>query len=360
MYWCHMCNRRVDPLIELEIIECPLCQSGFIEQMSHTNSTANEPNSDNALSLWAPVLLGMMSNSRRRRRFRYENNNNNDILSGVDEDSELDRELQSFIRTRRRNSATILQFLQRIRSESNNNSENLNGNSERDTIEIRDRDRVILINSLNQTIILQSGNYRDWNNNNNNNSRGSLNDYFVGSGLDLLMQHLDENDPNRYGTPPAKKEDIDAMPIVKIGENVQCSVCLDDLEMGSEAKEMPCQHQFHSGCILPWLELHSSCPVCRYQLPCDGDKIDNSDGNANINNNNNINSSYIDDNGSGVIRGSNNEDRGNNVERINGRSENWRGFMRRFSNLFSSSRRRGSTSSSSANASRNVPSTDEN
>ena len=78
-----------------------------------------------------------------------------------------------------------------------------------------------------------------------------------------------ENDPNRYGTPPAKKEAVEALPTVMIKENFQCSVCLDDFEIGSEAKQMPCKHRFHSGYMLQWLELYSSCPICRFQFPSD-------------------------------------------------------------------------------------------
>ncbi|KAI3697351.1 hypothetical protein L6452_30310 [Arctium lappa] len=37
---------------------------------------------------------------------------------------------------------------------------------------------------------------------------------------------------------------------------------------------MPCKHKFHGESILPWLELHSSCPVCRYQLPSDESKLE--------------------------------------------------------------------------------------
>ncbi|XP_030541179.1 E3 ubiquitin-protein ligase RING1-like [Rhodamnia argentea] len=103
----------------------------------------------------------------------------------------------------------------------------------------------------------------------------NLGDYFIGSNLEQLIQQLAENDPNRYGTPPASKSAINELPDIKITEellvsdNSQCAVCKDTFELGEEAKQMPCKHIYHSDCILPWLELHNSCPVCRYELPTD-------------------------------------------------------------------------------------------
>ncbi|CAM8943856.1 unnamed protein product [Rhodiola kirilowii] len=104
---------------------------------------------------------------------------------------------------------------------------------------------------------------------------GNLGDYFVGPGLEQLIQQLAENDPNRYGTPPASKEAIQKLPDVKItdellaSDNAQCAVCMDTFELAGKAKQMPCKHIYHPDCILPWLELHNSCPVCRHELPTD-------------------------------------------------------------------------------------------
>ncbi|OMO62417.1 Zinc finger, RING/FYVE/PHD-type [Corchorus olitorius] len=78
----------------------------------------------------------------------------------------------------------------------------------------------------------------------------NIGDYFIGPGLEQLIQQLAENDPNRYGTPPASKSAIEALPSVKITKNHlnsefnQCAVCMDEFEEGAQAKQMPlCRHE---------------------------------------------------------------------------------------------------------------------
>ncbi|XAR59912.1 Ubiquitin--protein ligase [Bertholletia excelsa] len=347
-YYCHRCFQMVNPIVGVEMIKCPLCQSGFVEEIDSSTSFSiprgdsndlyfggSESATDRTLSLWAPILLGMMSNPHRRRRLRRR-------LEFEDEDDDEDDS------RRRRSSVTIHQLLNGIRAgmlSESDNSENENRDVERDTGEIGDQDHVILVNPFNQTIIVQ-GRSNDSNNsqNQNQNPIGSLGDYFIGPGLDLLLQHLAENDPNRYGTPPAQKEAVEAMPTVKIVENLQCSVCLEDLEVGTEAKEMPCKHKFHSRCILPWLELHSSCPVCRFQLPSDESKL-----NCNDSTNNSRSSNGVINNGDGLLGEEGDED-------WDGRSRNGRRFSVPLPwplSLFSSS---GNGNSSSASTSLASPS----
>ncbi|ONK78163.1 uncharacterized protein A4U43_C02F15170 [Asparagus officinalis] len=276
-YWCHMCEQIVNPIMEAEI-KCPYCDGGFIEEMSSvgadtgvggiTNEDDDDDDddelSDRSLSMLAPILLGMMGGRPRRRRLRL-------LRTDDGSDSDHDHNLEVLLRRRRRHSSAILQLLQGLRTDAG--SENETPESERERERERDRESVILINPFNQAVILR-GTFDS----NDGSSGASLGDYFIGPGLDSLLQHLAENDPNRYGTPPAKKEAVDAMPMVKIEENLNCSVCLDDFEIGSEAREMPCKHKFHSECILPWLELHSSCPV----------KVSNESGNERGNGSRNL------------------------------------------------------------------------
>lgn len=93
--------------------------------------------------------------------------------------------------------------------------------------------------------------------------------------MEQLIQQLAENDPNRYGTPPASKSAIEKLPSVKVDKEMlesdysDCAVCKDGFELDEEVKKLPCKHMYHPDCILPWLELHNTCPVCRFELPTD-------------------------------------------------------------------------------------------
>ncbi|CAI9108202.1 OLC1v1007753C1 [Oldenlandia corymbosa var. corymbosa] len=282
-YWCHACSRMVGPIIEIETVKCPNCQGGFLEQMSPLppppGGNANEDDDDyyshhRALSLWAPILLGII-NTTPQSHYPSRPQGQEVERAGREEDnSELDQlppGFGSIIPLRRRNSgsAPFLRLMQGIRA---------GMRSEEDDDD--DGEGVILINPLSQTILdLQAGSSDDVESNHINPFSSSLGDYFLGAGLDMLLQHLADNHINRYGTPPAQKDAVEALPTVNIQHQqqdsssspLQCSVCLEDFEIGSEAKQMPCHHCFHSGCIIPWLQLHSSCPVCRYQLPSEDD-----------------------------------------------------------------------------------------
>ncbi len=47
--------------------------------------------------------------------------------------------------------------------------------------------------------------------------------------------------------------------------NVDCSICLCDFDMGEMLISLPCdkKHSFHAGCIRQWLQRQNSCPLCQ-------------------------------------------------------------------------------------------------
>ncbi|XBI01177.1 hypothetical protein VPH35_130008 [Triticum aestivum] len=47
-------------------------------------------------------------------------------------------------------------------------------------------------------------------------------------------------------------------------EAATCSVCLGAFQLGETVRLLPaCMHLYHVECIDPWLDAHSTCPICR-------------------------------------------------------------------------------------------------
>ncbi|XP_076876836.1 RING finger protein 122 [Brachyhypopomus gauderio] len=41
-----------------------------------------------------------------------------------------------------------------------------------------------------------------------------------------------------------------------------CAVCLEDFRIRDELGTLPCQHGFHKRCLMKWLEVRCTCPMC--------------------------------------------------------------------------------------------------
>lgn len=109
--------------------------------------------------------------------------------------------------------------------------------------------------------------------NNDAQHQANFGDIFMRSGLQELIEQLTSN--GRQAPAPASRSAIDAMPTIKISRrhlntDSHCPVCKDQFELGTEARQMPCNHIYHSDCIVPWLVQHNSCPVCRVELSSSG------------------------------------------------------------------------------------------
>lgn len=95
---------------------------------------------------------------------------------------------------------------------------------------------------------------------------------------DVLERLMQATGPQ--GPLPASKTVIDGLPRFKLDEETlekstykDCSICMDDFKLGEEVVRVPCGHIFHPDCLIPWLEVNGSCPVCRFSLvPEDGNR----------------------------------------------------------------------------------------
>ena len=168
-----------------------------------------------------------------------------------------------------------------------NNSQNENGGNQRHSINSLNRRAENLRNRANHIVELLT-NYIFIQNNNDN--------------IDNIISHIMLHDTNKYGNPPAAKKAIENLKKYKINEEKikefgfenSCAVCKDEFNIGEECLSMPCNHNFHKDCIIPWLNERNSCPVCRYELPTDDKdfekmkkrKLKNENNIKGINNNN--------------------------------------------------------------------------
>ncbi|CAO1338829.1 unnamed protein product [Diamesa serratosioi] len=249
-YFCHSCSSSFCSAN----FECPNCQSGFIEEIvENVNDTEQE--SDN------PQILRVLHDLTRINPVLSQSGNNsspyyriaNEILtpiimgaSGSRPDGDLNRE---FYRN-------VIDSADGGRHQSQ-----------------RRLGPVNFENILQEILVLIS----DGANPSDNAATpmfflGNPGDYAWGrEGLDSIVTQL-LNQMDNAGPPPLEKEKIAEIPKVEVTlhqvekEKLQCSVCWDDFKLNETVRKLPCTHIFHECCIIPWLELHGTCPICRKSL----------------------------------------------------------------------------------------------
>ncbi|KAF2684066.1 hypothetical protein K458DRAFT_367492 [Lentithecium fluviatile CBS 122367] len=88
--------------------------------------------------------------------------------------------------------------------------------------------------------------------------------------LDRIISQLMEQTATSNAPGPASQEAIDALPKRKVTEEMlgaegraECSICMDEVNIGEEVTVLPCKHWFHHPCVSAWLNEHDTCPHCR-------------------------------------------------------------------------------------------------
>ncbi|XP_016450440.1 E3 ubiquitin-protein ligase RZF1-like [Nicotiana tabacum] len=275
-YWCYQCHRTViiSPENPSEIV-CPRCFGHFLCEIEETNArqildfTAFDPSPEarilEALTLMLdPNLFNRSSSGNAVPIFRRSDGTETIVPSdSIRPTREQRRTRDSWLRPRRRYS-----FL-------SNDTDEWTPES------------GILARPRSWIILRPAGEYSSGGPNRLGERRlgppSGVNDrdYFTGPGLENLIEELTEND--RPGPAPAPEPIINSIPTVVITpehlrDDSECPVCKEKFKIGGEARELPCKHIYHSDCIVPWLRLHNSCPVCRNPLPVSSEiQMDTSD-----------------------------------------------------------------------------------
>lgn len=87
--------------------------------------------------------------------------------------------------------------------------------------------------------------------------------------LDRIITQLMEHTPSN-AAPPASQSAIDKLEkkvvdIEMLGSDgkAECTICIDELNVGDEVTVLPCTHWYHGECVTLWLKEHNTCPICR-------------------------------------------------------------------------------------------------
>ncbi|KAM7254920.1 hypothetical protein ACFE04_020161 [Oxalis oulophora] len=53
---------------------------------------------------------------------------------------------------------------------------------------------------------------------------------------------------------------------ILLPEDAECCICLMSYEDGTELHTLPCNHHFHTTCIIRWLKMNATCPLCKFNI----------------------------------------------------------------------------------------------
>ncbi|KAF2736741.1 hypothetical protein EJ04DRAFT_149695 [Polyplosphaeria fusca] len=117
---------------------------------------------------------------------------------------------------------------------------------------------------------------------------GTMGDFvYSQEGLDRIISQLMEQTQSSNAPGPASQQEIDALvrkPVTTemLGSEgrADCSICMEEVNIGEEVTELPCHHWFHHPCVAAWLAEHDTCPHCRQGISKHERPSNTADGNT--------------------------------------------------------------------------------
>ncbi|KAK7898862.1 hypothetical protein WMY93_019715 [Mugilogobius chulae] len=260
-YFCHICKSETAP--NLPDLVCPKCDSGFIEEVEENSSLLQNNTSSRRQesSSIFPELWQLLYLEREA------------LLSNPSSETELDDNEPSSTSDSSLSSVSLTSDLLDPRELQTPNDQEISSSSSSLSDQTTEEEGVLqqffagLFNISTDGAATPSSRER-WRMFQLHSSPG---DYAWGQrGLDAVITDLLGRFDNT-GPPPAEKESISSLPTVCITKEhtdcrLDCPVCKEEYSLDESVRQLPCLHYFHSDCIVPWLELHDTCPVCRKSL----------------------------------------------------------------------------------------------
>eukprot|EP00938_MAST-03A_sp_MAST-3A-sp1_P004267 g4267.t1 len=204
-YWCHVCSKETDVVErEDEELECVICKGNFVEECVGRDDEDQENHPSNFVVPSSPP-------------FRSQNTSNQIPPISLSSDGH----------TRQSGHNNMMHELV---------------------------DQVLRgIGMGGANTIVQTRNF-------------ALGDYAFGDMDSILNQLLQVEGRAK---PRTSQEFIKNLKEIEISDasSEDCAVCKECFEKKQIAHRLPCGHMYHRDCILPWIQKHNTCPVCRHVLP---------------------------------------------------------------------------------------------
>ncbi|XP_068605269.1 E3 ubiquitin-protein ligase RNF126-like isoform X2 [Brachionichthys hirsutus] len=225
-FFCHRCSAEISP--RLPDYACPRCESGFIEELPDQQCTDGSTSTASTSNQSRPASRDM----RHHRRFPFPSEYFRLFTPGI-----------------------VAETSDRTPLPADNNNQ-----------EAENRIIQQLVNGLIAPTAVTNMGVTPW----GVIHSSPMNYAWGNNGIDVIITRL-LNQFENSGPPPAESGQIKALPFTSIteehvGAGLECPVCKEDFREDERVRQLPCNHLFHNDCIVPWLERHDTCPVCRMSL----------------------------------------------------------------------------------------------
>ena len=276
-YWCFTCNSECKiNIVQIdgeEEYQCSNCKNTFIEEISKDDNPSdfhiqqpiqsqNIPQHINNLNNLDGINITITNiNSFNNINLSNFNNFNNDGVNNQNNENNDNQQEPNYEYGMNETLLFLPSTIHYKRRQENNRSNIMNN--------LLSGGEIIteVVNPNGQNIIISR----------NVISNNSLNNFL----LNHINDHQFENfiniitalDLSHKGNPPASERAINNLKKIEIDENninqfneQTCNVCLENFAKGQISRELDCGHYFHEKCIIHWLKMRNTCPVCRHEL----------------------------------------------------------------------------------------------